>query len=168
MKTLSIVSGAIFSVLVVLSTSVLLYGRTQSQAAPVHLQTLLNQDQPETRTARSGTSTGLRYATLADPIPVSRVIEHYGSPCRVTIFKDMDRVVLAYPQFAVQLLPIDDHISLDSPVDYVTLVDPAYANSWNLCNPGRDLGPTYIQRKWHGFATLSLYKTFSQDFSYQQ
>ena len=84
--------------------------------------------------------------------------------CRVTIFKDMDRVVLAYPQFAVQLLPVDDRISLDSPVDYVTLVDPAYANSWNLCNPGRDLGPTYIQRKWHGFAALSESRTEGRPF----
>jgi hypothetical protein len=100
----------------------------------------------------------LHYHSISEPFEVLWAILQHGAPCRVTIFQNVDRVVLAYPKLSIQIAPIDGRISPLSHVDYMTTVENNAPITANLCNPGPALGPTFVQTKWHGFTTLAHYQ----------
>ncbi len=170
MKLLIRSAVVLFFATLMLSIAAVVLGRIFPTAIPAYfshpgdttqIQQVSNSENPADLVA-------LHIDSITVPFPAAQVIARYGVPCRVTIFPVAGRVILAYPQVSFQALPISDRISAASPVDFVTSVDPAFVRSRNLCDVGADLGPSYTQTQWHGFASVLVYANHRHDFGFSR
>jgi hypothetical protein len=78
----------------------------------------------------------------------SQFIQQYGTPCYVsTVMAGEDSLVMVYPSFRVVVLASENHISLNSAIGGITLV-----NDSDACSGVNGAIP------WRGFASLQSYQ----------
>lgn len=160
MKHLSMIVGALFFSALIACSAAVIVGRSGHNDAPLTLPQIA-QAAPawsDVNTSANTVSNSIHLQTVSEPFPVLWTILQFGAPCRVTIVENADRIVLAYPKLSVQLSPTDERISPLSRVDFISTVEDRSANSVNLCDQGPNLGPSFTQRKWRGFASLAYYR----------
>ena len=84
-----------------------------------------------------------------------QIIDKFGIPCSVVNIMPGNRgLVLSYPSFQVSVLADQNHITLESPINGITLVDES-----NLDIKNRACDKPLGGLPWRGFASLQLYQT---------
>jgi hypothetical protein len=86
-------------------------------------------------------------------VQFKEVIAQFGTPCYVSVSGARIRgLTLTYPTFRLSISTEERRLSLDSPIQGITLVDVVGSNG-NLCAGGATSGIP-----WRGFASVELYE----------
>jgi hypothetical protein len=103
-------------------------------------------------------SAGRVYVSFSDEaaFPVGWIIERYGAPCGVSYYRER-MLVLRYPTFAVNTLPLDLRFGPYAAVSNIQFNDPSFHPDFGF-DPCRDNGSLGVSNQpWRGFYAARRY-----------